>query len=66
MSEMDRRIENLERESGWQREQIRSIKDDLGVIKTMLVQARWFVTGCVFFYAAQSAGFFNALTGMAQ
>jgi hypothetical protein len=59
---MDRRVENLERESGWQREQIRSIKDDLGVIKTMLVQARWFVTGAVFIYIADRSGLLAALT----
>lgn len=59
---MDRRVENLERESNWHREQIRSMKADLIDIKTILIQARWFATGAVFIYIADRSGLLAALT----
>jgi hypothetical protein len=59
--EIEYRVRDLESETSYHAKQISKISCDLGDIKRLISQIRWFITGGILFLMADKIGFFETL-----
>ena len=59
--EVQYRVRDLENETAYHAKQISKISCDLGDIKKLISQIRWFITGGILFLVVDRVGFFTAL-----
>jgi hypothetical protein len=60
-NEIEYRVRDLESETTYHAKQISKISCDLGDIKRLISQIRWFITGGILFFIVDRMGFFAAL-----